>query len=57
MMDRQTNAIEKKQLVDKEPMMQSAIIVESKSVRTVWKIILGFGMVLAILWFWRKEIQ
>ncbi|HWI48331.1 MAG TPA: NosD domain-containing protein [Rummeliibacillus sp.] len=56
-MDRQTNAIEKEQLVDKTPMMHSAINMEQESTVSVGKVIIGIAVILSILWFWRKEIQ
>lgn len=56
-MDRQTNVIEKEQLVDQEPLMQSTMSIERKNTWNVWKLVLGVGLVFTILWFWRKEIQ
>lgn len=55
--DRQTNTIEKEQLIDKEPMMQSTSTLERKSTLNGWKLLLGIGLVFTILWFWRKEIR
>ena len=55
--DRQTNTIEKEQLIDKEPMMQSTLTLERKSTLNSWKLLLGIGLVFTILWFWRKEIR
>ncbi|WP_397540153.1 nitrous oxide reductase family maturation protein NosD [Rummeliibacillus pycnus] len=56
-MDRQTNAIEKKQLVDKAPMMHSAINMEQENTVNIGKVFIGIVVMLSILWFWRKEIR
>ncbi|MGG0655927.1 NosD domain-containing protein [Rummeliibacillus pycnus] len=56
-MDRQTNVIEKKQLVDKTPMMQSAINMKQESTVSIGKVMIGIVIMLSILWFWRKEIR
>lgn len=55
--DRQTNVIEKEQLVDQEPLMQSTMSIKRKNTMIVWKLVLGIGLVFTILWFWRKEIR
>lgn len=56
-MDRQTNAVEKKQLVDKTPMMHSALKLRQEKIISMGKVIIGIGFILSILSLWRKEIQ
>lgn len=54
-MDRQTNAIETEQLVDKEPMMYSAQKATTEGNIQLWQVVTGLtGLVLG-LWLWRKE--
>lgn len=56
-MDRQTNVIEKVQLVDQTPMMHSAINMQQESTVSVGKVMIGLALIFSTLWFWRKEIQ